>query len=193
MALLLGISGKAGSGKDTLAQFILTELYERSGSYRIGRKKMFAGALKGIVCTITGCTMRELADPEFKKRILPQHLVPVIAREPPTYRWFMQWLGTDVFRNTFSSAVWIDTLFNTWNTAEDWIITDVRFPNEVEAIFKRGGAVLRIERDGLSTGTHPSETALDDYAWHKDFRILNNGSLEDLQNVAKQLVTLHKL
>lgn len=46
----------------------------------------------------------------------------------------------------------------------NWIITDVRFPNEVKAIKDRGGIVIRIERPEIGwTGDHESETALDGY------------------------------
>jgi len=80
-----------------------------------------------------------------------------------------------------------------------WIITDVRFPNEAEAIKKRDGILIRIDRNYVSTERlnriqqrHSSETALDDYDGF-DNTIFNNGTLEDLYNIAKQIVTIYKL
>ncbi len=58
-----------------------------------------------------------------------------------------------------------------------WLVTDVRFENEAEAIKERGGILLRINRN-VDTGTHPSETSLDDYKF--DYTISNKGSMEDL-------------
>lgn len=46
----------------------------------------------------------------------------------------------------------------------NWIITDLRFPNEAKAIKDRGGLLIRIDRPSIkSTDNHPSETSLDDY------------------------------
>tara|TARA_R110002020_G_scaffold380110_1_gene591298 strand:+ start:38 stop:904 length:867 start_codon:yes stop_codon:yes gene_type:complete len=74
----------------------------------------------------------------------------------------------------------------------NWIITDVRFPNEAQAIKDRGGIVIRVNRlevDKFTTNfpqtLHPSETALDDYEF--DHVIDNNGSIEDLVEKVKQL------
>lgn len=88
---------------------------------------------------------------------------------------------------------------NMFYSQQNWIITDVRFPNEVEAIKKRGGIVIRINRDQVFMNQkraiktkeqgfeHPSETALDDY---KDFDVTinNHGTLEDLFNEVKLFV-----
>lgn len=70
----------------------------------------------------------------------------------------------------------------------NWVITDVRFPNEVEAIKDRSGIMIRINRPETDSnaGTHLSETALDDYQdW--DIVINNNGTIEDLIQKIKQL------
>ncbi len=65
----------------------------------------------------------------------------------------------------------------------NWIITDVRFPNEAKAIKDRGGIMLRVNRqtetDRFPRNEHPSETALDDYKF--DATIINNGTLEELE------------
>lgn len=81
---------------------------------------------------------------------------------------------------------------NTVATPSNWIITDVRFPNEAEAIKQRGGILIKMER-GLHTGEHPSETALDNYqGW--DWVIINkNISLEELLQKAEKLLKLLNL
>ena len=63
----------------------------------------------------------------------------------------------------------------------NWIITDVRFPDEVKAIEDRGGIVIRLERANDQTGLssqHESETAFDTHAFGTI--IQNDGSIEDL-------------
>lgn len=71
-----------------------------------------------------------------------------------------------------------------------WIITDMRFHNEVEAVKSRNGIVVRVEREGLPVveNPHESETALDDYSgWN--YTVGNNGSLDELMRLAKFILT----
>jgi hypothetical protein len=78
-----------------------------------------------------------------------------------TAREFMQFFGTDIMRKIHKD-VWANACLNKIlkqgsNLA---IVADVRFPNEVEAIKKAGGKVLRLERN-VHDDKHDSETALD--------------------------------
>lgn len=62
-----------------------------------------------------------------------------------------------------------------------WVITDVRFPNEAEAIKQRGGVIIKVDstdRIGKVSDEHISETAMDSYP--HDHYIDNNGTIEDL-------------
>lgn len=84
-----------------------------------------------------------------------------------TPRLLLQYIGTDLFRSKINTDIWVNALFADYNplytmkeidrstmarTEVDhlvhptWIISDVRFPNEVEAIKDRGGIVVRINR-----------------------------------------------
>lgn len=68
----------------------------------------------------------------------------------------------------------------------NWIITDVRYPNEAKAIKDRGGILIRINRNTGFNDNHISETALDNYdGW--DYIIDNNGTLTDLFNQVKEI------
>ena len=90
----------------------------------------------------------------------------------------------------------------------NWLITDVRFPNEVQAIKDRNGIVIRVKRElpkigvsfTLKDGTvenhmmqeHPSETALDNHKdW--DYIIDNNSSIEDLIDKVKVILEQEKI
>lgn len=117
-----------------------------------------------------------------------------------TVREFLQKLGTDGLREGLHQNVWVNALFADYKRPykdkyypegvgdlPNWIITDVRFPNEAQAIKDRGGIVVRISRrasidDEMIWGTnplrHPSETSLDD--WEFDYKINNSGTLEEL-------------
>jgi hypothetical protein len=65
-----------------------------------------------------------------------------------------------------------------------WLVTDVRFPNECQAIKDRGGIIIKVDRD-VEKGSHASETALDNWAF--DAVIDNNGSISELVEKVKQL------
>lgn len=69
----------------------------------------------------------------------------------------------------------------------NWIITDTRFQNEADAIKRKGGVVVRLERSGIKPiNSHPSETGLDNYRF--DYIIDNSSSLEDLKSKMKNIL-----
>lgn len=97
-----------------------------------------------------------------------------------TNRELLQKFGTEVGRS-ISPNLWVDVLLTkyTWvNESEEpfWVITDVRFPSEAQAVKERGGILIRVNRDTGYNDTHESEIALDDYAGF-DY-VINNCDLE---------------
>ena len=187
MSNLIGISGKIGSGKDTAAE-IIQHLTNPMGldmfPYEV---KKFAGKLKTIASILTGIPVEKFEDQEFKKQYLGEDWNYQIDKFNPiqkmTVRELLQKLGTDALRDGLHTNVWVNALLADYNENSNWLVTDTRFPNEAKAIKDLGGVVLRIERSTCQLGTHPSETALDDYTF--DYVINNNGSKEDLE---KELV-----
>lgn len=122
-----------------------------------------------------------------------------------TPRTLLQLLGTECGRNIIHPNIWVNALMqeyksytvkgNNLNGSEqeaevdcpDWIITDVRFPNEAQAIKDRGGIIIRVERPDLDNNKsqHQSETALDN--WEFDHVINNNGTMNNLIDSVKSL------
>jgi len=269
--MLIGISGKIDSGKDTFALLLIKAILTIKYPDAIGHKNIttphsnvdgiqivkFADALKDIVCRLTGCTRQQLEDQDFKNSVMPEmwgklkwndpdpikgNNYTVYTREDygdtslitynngmsesevfnhelvnviPTYRQFLQELGTDVLRNWIPN-IHVNATFAAWKPLQDtvskisgwgrnkgelnvtpkypkWIITDMRFPNELSAVKERGGITIRINRKQTGElSTHPSETALDDYQFF-DETIDNNGTLEELYNKALEIVNKYKL
>ncbi len=69
----------------------------------------------------------------------------------------------------------------------NWIISDVRFPNEAKAVKDKDGILIRLNRNIRLESVHESETALDGYNdW--DYVIENNGAIEDLIEKVKQIL-----
>lgn len=152
---------------------------------------------------------------EFKFEHAPaRHLKPeefALADEhgrirKPTYRWLLQVIGADMFRTIIGEDVWVNALFADYkgtprnmrlvgDPMEDfpnWIITDVRFPNEADAIKERGGKLIRLERVMETYSDHPSETSLDNYLKF-DYTIFNNRTIDSLVHNVKQILIDEKI
>ena len=140
----------------------------------------------------------------------------------PTPRFLLQFIGTNLFRNQLHPEIWVNSLMNEYKpqwkeeTKVYWkerlseypnfIITDLRFPNEMEAVKKRGGITIRVNRPcdicGGSgyhkmscpvskSGEHYSETALDKSEF--DYVIDNDSNIESLIEKVKQILIKEKL
>lgn len=170
---IIGISGYARSGKDTLAQYLIERGYEH---------RAFAAPLKGMLAAL---------DPTLggSRGRLSAHLTTVGwegVKQLDEARRLLQRLGTEAGRKHLGEDVWVERLFRT-PSAGRIVISDVRFPNEADAIRERGGIIVRVARPGVSAvNAHPSETALDDY--EPDLVVVNDGAPEDLKAWADTIV-----
>lgn len=204
---IIGISGKIGSGKDTVAEMI-SELTP----HIFWENRKFADKLKDIVCILLGCTKEQLEDRVFKESTLgeewallretssygaPDVIHPIgykgmmhmahTHKEVLTPRRILQLLGTEGGRKIIHPNIWVNALMGEYSHKDDWLITDMRFPNELEAVKSKGGVTIRIERTvdfdpdnpSKQSSTHDSETALDNAEF--DFILYNTGTLEDLK------------
>ena len=172
------------------------------------KTKKFANKVKEIAALLLSCDKKMFEDEEFKNMVLPDVWNTVIPRYrvdefsfiaectiTMTNRQFLQKIGTDCFRNNLHPNTWVNALFSEYKPAKlseynpsNWIINDVRFPNEAEAIKERGGLLIKINRNTGYNDTHESETTLDNYQdW--DFVIDNNSSKEELFN---NLINIYK-
>lgn len=230
--MIIGISGKIGSGKDEVGRLILQYAQQK------WEVKKFATKLKQIVGLLTGRTIEELEQTYVKNAHLPpewsafrmgcfvttdrsemEGIIGSIDKTAtklgfgsprgseeaidywvsPTYRQLMQWIGTEAMRDVIHPDVWVNALFADYDphtvdpTLEEpiqypnWLITDLRFPNEMQRIKKFGGKCIRVERPGIQTTDHISETALDNVSqW--DELICNDGTLDDLARKVSRIV-----
>jgi hypothetical protein len=100
-------------------------------------------------------------------------------------RRFLQWIGTEWGRS-IDPDIWCKTLLaKVDDPSINYLVSDLRFPNELEALKKAGFTCVRIQRSNKPTlegdaASHPSETALLDHpGW--DLVLDNNGSLAEFQ------------
>lgn len=232
--MILGISGLAGSGKDTVADILVRD-------YRFA-KVAFADPLKRIVRDVYDFTDDQLWGPSEARNGIdtryPREHTWVIqadgilsciccsARKRTgiefkggscylTPRHALQQLGTEWGRGCYPDT-WVDLAMRTahqlseeggytytrygglrhdWRPGElNWktsvAISDVRFKNEVEGLYRHKAKVIRVVRPGSGLlSSHQSETEqmqIPDYAF--DLVIQNSGSLEQLRDQVHQMM-----
>lgn len=178
--MIIAISGKYQSGKDTLARYLLEALPGFA-------PKMFAEKLKLVVSILTGVPVAEMSTTDGKQRYLREWGMTVGE--------MLQRIGTDGVRNRVHRDAWVLATFAYYTPASNWIITDCRFPNEADAVKSRGGIIVRVNRTARELGgrdpKHESETALDAYQGF-DFIFQNDGTLESLAAFALEVATAVK-
>jgi hypothetical protein len=195
--LLIGLSGKAGSGKSTVGDYL-------AGAHGYAQFA-FAGALKEMVRGVFLFTDEQMT---FGKEVDD-------PRWNVSPRFCMQWLGTEILRDVWPD-IWIRHLrqeildFLSTNGQRPIVVTDTRFRDEAEALKKMGGVLVRIERQiirsagetpapptpGPTTPAppgaggipgHVSEVDLDEWeGW--DYRLANHGSLTDLAAAVEDML-----
>lgn len=162
----------------------------------------FADYLKQICVDLFDLKPEQVYGTDEDKNTLTPHLAEgttlqgknVLDNVHMTAREFLQYLGTDVMRR-IKDAVWVDATINLINKEQPSIavIPDVRFKNEVQAIHKAGGKVVRLDRNLLDSD-HVCESSLDrhKFNWdHFDLIINNNNmTLDELCSKLNELSTL---
>lgn len=175
--MIVAITGKKHSGKNTVADM----LSEALGWPVVS----FAHKLKKMTCALTGCTMEQLEDYAFKESTLvPTYLWPFCNSDtPPTYRSFLQGMGTDIMRTIYPN-IWIEATLN--EAPDDVIVSDCRFPNEQGYVESYNGIVVKVLRCGISSNdSHASEVEMESIV--PDVTIVNDGSLEELRDKVNEL------
>ena len=141
--MIIGVCGFIGSGKDTIADYLV--------NVHGFRRESFANTLKDAVAAVFGWDRvmlegrtkearewREQVDPWWSERLGMPNLTP---------RWILQYWGTEVCRRGFHDDIWIASVENKLRRSKDNIvISDCRFPNEILSIKNASGSIIRVDR-----------------------------------------------
>lgn len=171
--MLIGICGKAGAGKDTIGDYLISK-----HSYK---KIALADPIKRLVEDVFVLDKETVYDR--------------VKREQPLEQWdgrsvreLLQFIGTELFRSQIDDAIWVKSLwFRIKRYVEDsfgdYVVTDIRFPNEKNFLkknAKKNFKLIKVVRKGykgqVGIKGHKSES----YDLDADYVVQNNGSKEQL-------------
>lgn len=143
--MLIGLVGFAGSGKGTVGDILVRKHGFVADS--------FAAPVKDAIAAIFGWPRYLLeGDTETSRqfREMPDSFWSQALNKTVTPRWALQMMGTEAGRQIFGSDLWVAALENRIRNshAADHVITDVRFPNEIDMIHRKGGRVIWVRRGG---------------------------------------------
>ena len=198
--MIIGVCGLIGAGKDTIADYLV--------NVHGFRRDSFAASLKDAVAAIFGWDRdmiegRTRSSREWREQ--PDEWWSHRLHMKITPRLILQHWGTEVLRNHFHDEIWIASLENKLRQSQDdVVISDCRFPNEVDAIRRNGGYVIRVLRgqdpewfiQARSHLTHDTPVPqglphASEWAWAGtdfDRMIVNDGSMDDLYREINDLV-----
>lgn len=177
---LIGITGKAGAGKDTIGQW-----FEEEGFYPY----QFSEPLKKVCAEAFGIYIGNFRGTLQEKEAIDQYW-------NVSHRQMLQYVGTELFRTHMEELIpgvgsdfWIRRAYKEYERVKNsahtgMVITDVRFKNEGDLIVKNGGLLIEVVRDGLPAvgiAGHVSEAGFDKSSYGDAYALLsNNGSIAEL-------------
>jgi len=203
--MIVGLVGFIGAGKGTVADLLV----ERHGFF----KESYANSLKDACSIIFGWDrqMLEGATPESRAwREQPDEWWSEKLGREFSPRLALQLMGTEAGRDIFHPDLWVHTVMRRCENAplNNYVIADVRFPNEINAIVNSGGKVIRVRRgedpewyalarecntynkQEIMRNAYP-EVHFSEWAWigaHYDIVMDNNCSLDELTVRVDKLV-----
>lgn len=167
--MIIGLTGYAQSGKDSVANILVSNY----GYTRVA----FADPIRELLYQMNPA----VKDGGYRVQSTVDAYGWDVAKTAfPEVRNMLQNLGVGA-RKTFGDMFWVQQALRQVSPEGNFVITDVRYPNEAKAIREYDNSqIWRIKRSGVDpVNTHASETAMDGERVDQIF--VNNGTLEDLQ------------
>ena len=200
--MIIGLVGFIGAGKGTVGELLRLQGYKQAS---------FAGALKDTASVLFGWDRALLEGDTVESRVFREQKDDFWSTRfgyDFSPRLALQLLGTEAGRDVFHKDVWIYALENRIKKLPNVVITDTRFPNEIEFIRSKGGVIVEVKRgerpewydhalhtnklnSDLMVLYHPN-VHVSEWAWigqQIDYTIENNGTLNDLKKTVETVLT----
>lgn len=141
--MIIGICGLIGSGKGTVADILV--------DYHNFQKISFADKLKDGVAQVFGWDRSMLEGDTDRSRLWREKVDEFWTKETGreiTPRLVLQEFGTDCMRMGFYDGIWVSLVKKHMldNPHINYVIPDVRFPNEMKMIRELEGEVWQVRR-----------------------------------------------
>lgn len=164
---IIGLTGYAQSGKDTLASILIDRYGYRRVAFADTIREFLYEINPMVACSPTGY-LKDLVNLVGWDK----------AKQEPQIRRLLQDLGVAA-RKLIDEDIWVTVALRNISPDDRVVITDVRFENEASQISALGGQLWRVKRLGVdAVNAHVSETQMDGYQVDQIF--LNNGTVDDL-------------
>lgn len=186
--IILGMTGVAGSGKDTAAAGLVAD----HGFVRLA----IGDELKQALCLVDPPVPFREPDGSISYIMLAE-LVDKAgwdqAKQHPLVRSMLQKMGSDAGWQLHGEALWtsrLDARIAELDPDQDVVVTDIRMPHEAHWLRGIGGSIIRVTRQAALEGltpeqrAHVSEQGIAD----ADHETANDGSVEDLHEAVLQVV-----
>ena len=194
--MIIGICGLIGSGKDTIADYLVEQ--------HNFQKMSFADKLKDAVAQMFEWDRQLLDGKTDESRVWREQPDAYWSKEvgsTVTPRLALQKFGTECMRNGFYDGIWVSLAKKKImdNPQVNWVIPDVRFVNEANMIKTVGGQVWWVKRGTLplwfkiyqDVGVEPKDIHASEWAWARcqfDAELTNNSTVQDLRNQVQGLL-----
>ena len=194
---LIGMCGFAQSGKDSVASFLVKD----HGWTRVA----FADKLRDVLYALNPIVEVEWSDVyEYGRaepvtridrqvrvqEIIERHGWDMAKVAYGEIRQLLQRLGTEAGREVINDNLWVTLGEEKIEAAgTPVVVTDCRFPNEIQMVRRRGGKLIWVDRPGIGpANAHASEHSVT--AADCDWTFTNDGSLEDLYRMTETVLGL---
>lgn len=202
--MIIGVIGLINSGKSSIAN----TLVEDYGFTKVS----FADSLKDAVAAIFGWDRQLLQGDTEQSRLWREQFDDYwtdVMGHPVSPRWVLQHIGTDVMRDHFHKNIWVHSLMKkVADPHKNYVISDVRFRNEVDVILSQHGQIWEVQRppipDWYSTKFddyddlkrhmeiyHPQVHA-SEWDWRltkRNYILQNTGTLTDLKDKVSSIIS----
>lgn len=175
--MLIGVTGRARAGKSTVARYLAAEHKFHEGA--------FAKRLKATVAIKFNLKPEETNEANYEK---------VIERWGMTFRQMLQLEGTEGGWQLYDPhlspgpSLWVRHMQVAWDYIKSepeefggLVISDVRFPHEVEWLTEEGGLLIRVVREGAKGDVGISGHASEAHDLEATIEIQNDHKIPDLQ------------